>query len=480
MRNFRLNRILPGAAAALAVFANAGAADTAVPAGITGLVPEAGDYRLLYSYDLKSGTDARDRSRVNYLVDNSGDLSKNAVEKVAYFVELTGNDGGKKWVFVSMDAFDPNAIRLGVPTRASGSLFQQKVNNLEVRSNVEGVKTGSFADGNIEFWPRNYGAKNAKEIPGASDSKFDFGDSISATGDHGSMQVHNYREGQTVFAYSNFNAGSNSAFGIGNNPAPDGNPDWTFSKSGPNYSKATLHVLVRSGAPLEKPLAVAPPKTAEQFRADAAALVPETKNMKLLYVHNLRGGAPQSGVSYLFDGTGEVAGKAVTRVGYLARLTNGDGSVSWVYAEMDAFSPDAKKLGVPVKAADAVFQQKVTKLDVRSNTDRVKTGSFADGGIEFWPYNYDQRNSAAVANADDKKYDWGDHFDEKKVGYGSMQIHNPGEQQTVFAYNNFGAGENSDVGIGSNPAPEGHPDWTFSKSGSALKDGTLYVFAVTE
>ena len=50
----------------------------------------------------------------------------------------------------------------------------------------------------------------------------------------------------------------------------------------------------------------------------------------------------------------------------------------------------------------------------------------------------------------------------------------------VFAYNNFGAGGGSDIGIGNNPNPNGHPDWTFSKSAAGLADATLSVFAVIE
>ena len=480
MKSSRLNRILPGVVAALAVFSNLNAADTDVPAEITGVVPEAGAFKLLYRYDLMSGTGFGDRSRVNYLTDNSAELSKNAVVKVAYFMDLAGKDGGRKWVYVAMDAFDPNAIRMGVPTVATGSEFQQMVSNLEVRSNVEGVKTGSFPDGNIEFWSTNYSPGNAKQIPGASSSKYDFGDTINQVGDHGSMQVHNYREGQTVFAYSNFAVGKDAAFGIGNNPDPNGNPDWTFVKSGRNYNSATLYVLVQTGSPLAKPLLIAAPKTPEQLRADAVSLVPETANMELLYVHNLKTQVTPEKVPYLINNSGKFAGKTVKRVGYLVKLTGKDGSSNWVYAEMDAFSPEASKLGVPNRSANVIFQQNVTNLVVKSNSDRVHSGTFPQGNIEFWATNYNQRNSAGIAGASDTKFDHGDAYDKDKYGYGSMQVHNTSIPETVFAYNNFGAGGGSDIGIGNNPNPNGHPDWTFSKSAAGLADATLSVFAVIE
>ncbi|WP_294477511.1 hypothetical protein [uncultured Victivallis sp.] len=480
MKQSRWNRILPGVAAALALFTGLDAADLEVPAEITGVVPEAGEFKLLYRYDLMSGTGFGDNSQVKYLTDNSSELSKNAVVKVAYFMDLAGKDGNRQWVYVSMDSFDPNAVRLGVPTAATGSDFQQMVTNLEVRSNVPGLKTGSFEFGNIEFWPTNYGGENAIQVSGASDQKFDFGDVNNKVGNHGSMQVHNWREKQTIFAYSNFIAGRNSAFGIGNNPDPAGHPDWTFCKSGPNYDSATLYVLVQSGTPLESPLLITPPRTLEQVQADATNMVPETGGMELLYLHNLKNQVTAEEVPYLINNAEKFAGRTIKRVGYLAALTGQDGSVNWVYAEMDSFSPDASKLGVPNRSANATFQQNVENLVVKSNTDRVSAGSFPQGNIEFWAYNYNQKNSASVPGASDTKYDHGDTCDTNTYGYGSMQIHNFSVPETVFAYNNFRAKGNSDVGIGNNPDPKGQPDWTFSGAASALREAYLYVFVTAE
>ena len=46
---------------------------------------------------------------------------------------------------------------------------------------------------------------------------------------------------------------------------------------------------------------------------------------------------------------------------------------------------------------------------------------------------------------------------------------------TVFAYNNFSAGANSDAGIGNRPGR--HPDWTFSQNLKNYKSGWLFVIA---
>ena len=56
-----------------------------------------------------------------------------------------------------------------------------------------------------------------------------------------------------------------------------------------------------------------------------------------------------------------------------------------------------------------------------------------------------------------------------------MQVHNTAEKQTVFAYNNFSAGANSDAGIGNRPGR--HPDWTFSQNLKNYKSGWLFVIA---
>ena len=198
--------------------------------------------KLAYAYDLKSGSGFGDRTRVNYEIDNSAALT-GKVKKVAYLMILTGNDNQESWVYAAMDAFDPSVGKLGVPTKATGAVFQKKISNLEVKSNTNKVKTGTFAEGNIEFWSSNYAQANAAGIPGASGSTFDFGDERTAVDPgYGSMQIHNFGEKQTVFAYNNFSVGGNADVGIGNQTA--NNPDWTFSGAMKNYKDAWLYVLV--------------------------------------------------------------------------------------------------------------------------------------------------------------------------------------------------------------------------------------------
>ena len=62
------------------------------------------------------------------------------------------------------------------------------------------------------------------------------------------------------------------------------------------------------------------------------------------------------------------------------------------------------------------------------------------------------------------------------AGMVGARVHNTAEKQTVFAFNNFNAGKNCDLGIGNNPG--GNPDWTFA--GNAKKYNSPEIFIVAK
>ena len=197
------------------------------------LVPEAKGYELIAKLNpLKWKSDG-------YSIDNTDRISGD-LKRVGYLLKLTGKDGKKSWVFTAMDPFAPDAGQVAVPS-AGAEIHQLYVNNLEVASNVEGLKTGTFEKGNVEFWGNNYGPSNAKNIPGATNDKFDFGDGVAKDGSYGSMQVHNCLEKQTVFVFNNLNQNAGCDLGIGNSTGAQ--PDWTFSKSGQTYADAELYIV---------------------------------------------------------------------------------------------------------------------------------------------------------------------------------------------------------------------------------------------
>ena len=193
--------------------------------------------QLVYKFDLKY-TCPKDGS-IKYEIDNSDKIS-GKVQGVTYVVELVDKNNNEQWAVISMDAFTDNVKKIGVPVKNSGAYFARRVQKLQMLTNVPGVKTGFIGEGNIEFWSSNYTQENSSKVPGASDSRYDFGDKgSSANVGYGSMQIHNYRDKQTLFAYNNF-INPTPDLGIGN--SPNGQPDWTFTKSGPNYTKAVLTV----------------------------------------------------------------------------------------------------------------------------------------------------------------------------------------------------------------------------------------------
>lgn len=199
------------------------------------LVPDAKGYELIYKFN------PLDYAANGYQVDN-GESYSGTLKRIGYLLKTTDNQGKSTWVFAAMDSFSQDLNQVGVPNSASG-IVQTYVNNLEVAGNSPEVKTGKFEKGNIEFWPNNYGGGNVKNIPGATDA-YDFGDAPGQpTVGYGSMQVHNYLEKQTVFAYNKMSGGKSCDLGIGSNTAPGKHPDWTFSQSGNNYKSAVMLVV---------------------------------------------------------------------------------------------------------------------------------------------------------------------------------------------------------------------------------------------
>ena len=64
-----------------------------------------------------------------------------------------------------------------------------------------------------------------------------------------------------------------------------------------------------------------------------------------------------------------------------------------------------------------------------------------------------------------RNYDWGDQ--PTAGGYGSMQLHNDGASQPVFAFNRWGTAQTDiDIGIGTNPTTTNGIDWTFQRNGN--------------
>ena len=175
---------------------------------------------------------------------------------------------------------------------------------------------------------------------------------------------------------------------------------------------------------------------------------------------------------------------------YLELQKTGEAAPRFVWASMDAFTTVASRIGIPTAASGGFFQQYVTKLNVVSNAAGITTGTnIATGNIEFWPSNY-SASPTSVPGASTTNYDWGDGGASTSAGYGSMQVHNYGASQVLFALNNWGTAASStnkvDLGIGNNPtagsAGNGGTqqlDYTFTGNASSYDlKRVLHVFVL--
>ncbi|MDA7888711.1 hypothetical protein N9A86_04965 [Akkermansiaceae bacterium] len=224
----------------------------ATPSGFFNNIEESSCYTLVYSLDIPSSANYS-AGQVPYDLDYRGRVGE--FDRVAYYMELQAAGGDLQYAWASMDAFTGNLDEIGVPSLSTGATFQQAVTNLNVVSNVPGVMVGDGQDGNLEFWPLNYGAANAASVPGADGGTLDFGDAVSGGGNYGSMQIHNTTGAQTVIAFNRWGGfGGNVDVGIGNNPGT--HPDWTFEQNAGNFTVRKLQVLVRTSGDFTPPTLV--------------------------------------------------------------------------------------------------------------------------------------------------------------------------------------------------------------------------------
>jgi len=117
-------------------------------------------------------------------------------------------------------------------------------------------------------------------------------------------------------------------------------------------------------------------------------------------------------------------------------------------------------LQFPDSVNNLLLKQNLNNLVVTSDYSGVKTGSYALGRLEFWSHCYGRGNSGYAPYGNDSLYDWDDQANGGAGCYGSYQLHNLTDTQTIMAWNDHAQGRLADLGLGSNPTNE--PDWTFA------------------
>jgi serine/threonine protein kinase len=202
------------------------------------------------------------------------------------------------------------------------------------------------------------------------------------------------------------------------------------------------------------------------------ATVPEAHDYRLVYDLNLA----KLARDFVYDVDRSAAiTQPFDRIAYFIELRRNEGEGQYLYVSMAAFTTDIKKIGVPTFASGTSFQMNVASMNVYSNVSSIVTGTgIATGNIEFWPNNYGSHNALKVPNADSGKYDFGDQMAvSPQDGHGSMQVHNYGARQTLFAINQWKSGAKAEIGIGNNP--NGNPDWTFTRNADTYRTKRLRV-----
>ena len=439
---------------------------------------EAMGYTHIYSLDIPDTPNFR--TGAPYSLDNSN-LNLGPIESVAYRLNL----GENNFCYTSFGAYTSDLKRIGVPTFTSQTVMQRYVQNLyyEAKSPTLTTAGTTVAQGNIEFWPFNYSKPNALNIPGAAgdgsgNRNYDFGDSCSYSGAHGSMQVHDYQNKTTVFALNRYNDGAEASLGIGNCSDTNYGLDWTMNYNSASYATKQLDVFAK-------------PVFSQMSVSDYSAISGEVSNMKLVYKLDCPLQGKYSTNNYQVNNatSSDISGMPLSRVGYYMVMEKADGSVDYAYTSFDAPTNDLNKVGLPLGDATWSFQQTVSNMNVQSNVPGVVNGKGIEtGNIEIWNTNYRQNNSAGVPNASSANNDSGFDFgDEPSAGdYGSFQIHNYGSSQTIMALNKWNGqasgSKTIDMGIGNNTGA-GAPDYTFNgdqgnnSNASQYVNRSLYVLA---
>ena len=219
-------------------------------ADVVGDAPEAADYMQVLELDIPDVA-AFNSEPVVYKNDFSDTVDFD-FDRVAYHLELEEPGGARFFVYVSFPSHVLSAAKIGVPHVGTGVFVQKLLEDVHVVSNhpdLEGLST--LDTGVMEFWPSNYMTDNSLGVSGASGSLYDFGDQPATGAGYGSMQIHDYATGQTLFAYNHWGPGTAEGdLGMGNQPGwSEGglNADWTFAGNASSYKKKKLRVLVREG-----------------------------------------------------------------------------------------------------------------------------------------------------------------------------------------------------------------------------------------
>ncbi len=175
------------------------------------------------------------------------------------------------------------------------------------------------------------------------------------------------------------------------------------------------------------------------------------------------------------------------------------GTLRWADVAFDKWTSNLTlaQLAIPDLSDTRVVKTNVSNMSIASNwpeisgtASAVTTGFNKSGRLELWPWNYGPETTGISPAGNGSIYD----SDDTAAGhsdYGSFQVHNLTNSQTVLAWNRH-SDSNPDIGFG-NYLGNGHTDWTFAQKtwfntatwklqiyiGEEMPAGTTYVPSAT-
>ena len=161
---------------------------------------------------------------------------------------------------------------------------------------------------------------------------------------------------------------------------------------------------------------------------------------------------------------------------------NYNGTLRYADVSFDKWSgATIASLAVPDRNDTRTIKVNVSNLSIESNwpgftgaASAVTTGSGKSGRVELWPWDYGTGTSGVTPVGNHLIYD----EDDTATGgnnYGSFQVHNLTDDQTVLAWNRH-YDPNPDIGFG-NYLASTHSDWTFAqKTNFNLATWKLQIF----
>ena len=161
---------------------------------------------------------------------------------------------------------------LQLPDHVNNLVNQRNISNLVVTSNFAGVKTGSYGLGRLEFWPYNYSKGRSGLSPAGNAGTFDWDDTAGSGLDgHGSFQIHNLTDTQTIMAWNMHRPGTQE---VGFGSRATGEPDWTFGDAEWNTTNFKVQVFV--GTAISASSINAPVVTGAKLKSSTTTLTATT------------------------------------------------------------------------------------------------------------------------------------------------------------------------------------------------------------